>query len=310
MPTLAIAKEFNASFSPEYVPVFLCVGGTDGVGRGMVEAFARHVHGRAHIIVVGRNQTAAEEIMKGLPKPAEAKFDFVQCDVSLMANVRVACAAIRAKVDRVHFLVITAGYNSMVRVAQTSEGLDLHLAIRYYQRYVFIQELLPLIQTAAETGQHVGVMSVLGAGRGNPARPINLDDLGNTKNRAGRFGTAMKSLVEGSGYTDAMLAHFASHHPTIAFTHIGPGVVRTSAHNTFFSGYLTPLSWILKFVLGFVAITPANCAEYMLYALLTGSRGIFIRSATGDIISSHTFDAPLLEFDELSPTAHTTVRLL
>jgi NAD(P)-dependent dehydrogenase (short-subunit alcohol dehydrogenase family) len=165
--------------------------------------------------------------VKAFPKPAEARFDFVQCDVSLMANVRVACAAIRAKVDRVHFLVITAGYNSMVRVAQTSEGLDLHLAIRYflfilyciitlvelnirifsyYQRYVFIQELLPLIKTAAETGQHAGVMSVLGAGRGNPARPINLDDLGNTKNRAGRFGTAIKSLVEGSGYTDAMLA--------------------------------------------------------------------------------------------------------
>jgi hypothetical protein len=48
----------------------------------------------------------------------------------------------------------------------------------------------------------------------------------------------------------------------------------------------------------------------MLYALLTGSKGIFIRSATGDIISSHAFDAPLLELDESSPTAHTTVCLL
>jgi NAD(P)-dependent dehydrogenase (short-subunit alcohol dehydrogenase family) len=135
MPTLAIVKASNANFNPSYVPVAVFVGGTSGVGQGMLEAFARYVKGRAHIIVVGRNEYAAADIIARLPKPAEGeaegwKHEFLACDVSLMANVRAACADIRARVTRVNFLVMTAAYSSMVNTAVTTEGLDLLLAMR------------------------------------------------------------------------------------------------------------------------------------------------------------------------------------
>jgi NAD(P)-dependent dehydrogenase (short-subunit alcohol dehydrogenase family) len=135
MPRPSESKIFNASFDPSYVPVAVFVGGTSGVGQGMVEAFARYVHGRAHIIIVGRNEYAAEEIIERLPKPAEGeaagwKHEFIACDVSLMANVRAACAAIRTKVERLNFLVMTAGYFSFTDISITSEGLDLLLAMR------------------------------------------------------------------------------------------------------------------------------------------------------------------------------------
>lgn len=73
MPTFQIAQDFNAKFAPSYVPVFVIFGGTAGIGRAMVEAFAKYTKGNAHIIIAGRNKTAAEEIIAKLPKP-ESQF--------------------------------------------------------------------------------------------------------------------------------------------------------------------------------------------------------------------------------------------
>ncbi|KAF7328531.1 hypothetical protein MVEN_02540600 [Mycena venus] len=319
MPTLAIAKTSNATFHPSYVPVAVFVGATSGVGQGMVEAFARHVSGRAHIIIVGRNEHSAADILASLPKPADGdaeaegwKHEFVPCDVSLMANVRVACTDIRQRVTRLNFLVMTAGYSSMVNTAITSEGLDLHLAMRYYHRYVWIRELLPLVKAAASLSQDAKVMSVLGAGRGSPKQPIDLDNLGNTvKPREGRFFVAIRSMIASWGYTDAKLAYFASQNPNIAFTHINPGAVRTPGLRSFadFDGLLTPLSWILNFIVPLFAVSQVlsnpfslliisrhcreTAAEHMLYALFTGERGLYLRDRYGDAVSQLAFDAPV-----------------
>ncbi|KAJ7899735.1 NAD-P-binding protein [Mycena leptocephala] len=303
MPSLAIAKTSNATFKPSYVPVAVFVGATSGVGQGMVEAFARYVSGRAHIIIVGRNEHAAADILASLPKPADGdaeaegwKHEFVPCDVSLMANARAACANIREKVTRLNFLVMTAGYSSMVNTAITSEGLDLHLAVRYYHRYVWIQELLPLVKAAASLSQDAKVMSVLGAGRGSPKQPIDLDNLGNTVNpREGRFSVAMRSMIASWGYTDAKLAYFASQNPDIAFTHIYPGAVRTPGLRSFadFDGLLTPLSWVLNFIVPLFAVSQETAAEHMLYALFTGERGLYLRDRYGDAVSQLAFDAPV-----------------
>ncbi|KAJ6526673.1 hypothetical protein B0H19DRAFT_1243430 [Mycena capillaripes] len=309
MPITAVAKVSNTAFSLSYLPVAIFVGGTSGVGQGMVEAFARYVEGRAHIIILGRNEHAAAEIIARLPKPNEGdasgwKHEFIACDVSLMAHVRAACAEIRTKVERINFLVMTAGYNSMVNIAITSEGLDLHLAMRYYQRYVFIKELLPLVKAAQAFSQAAKVMSVLGAGRGSPKRPIDLENLGNTvKPREGRFTVALRSMIISSGYTDAMLAHFASQNPAIAFTHIHPGVVRTSALHVDFDGLLTPLSWILNFILPFLGVSQDECAEHMLYALFTNERGLFICDRYGDAHSQLAFEVPV----ELGENRETSV---
>ncbi|KAF7342181.1 hypothetical protein MVEN_01805900 [Mycena venus] len=309
MPTQTVVKASNASFSPSYVPVAVFVGGTSGVGQGMVEAFARYVQGRARIIIVGRNEHAAAEIIARLPKPSDAetdgwKHEFVPCDVSLMAHVRAACAEIRAKCERINFLVMTAGYSSMVNVAVTSEGLDLHLAMRYYHRFVWIQELLPLVQAAQARSEDAKIMSVLGAGRGNPKRPIDLENLGNTvKPREGRFTVALRSMIMSSGYTDAMLAHFAAQNPGIAFTHIHPGIVRTNGLPVDFDGLLTPLRWILNFILPFLAVSQDECAEHMLYALFTGKRGLFLRDRYGNVVSELAFEVPV----ELGESLETSV---
>ncbi|KAF7289746.1 hypothetical protein MIND_01348200 [Mycena indigotica] len=297
MPTLELAKASNTTFRPSYVPVAIFVGGTSGIGQSMAEAFAQYVGGKAHIIIIGRNERAAEEIISRFPASTGYTHEFLPCDLRLMANVRAVCVEIRQKVDRVNFLVLTAGYASMVTVPLTAEGLDLHLAMRFYQRFVFIKELLPLLQRAKSLNQDAQAMSVLGAGRGSPSRPIELHNLGNTVTaRVGRLGVAMRGLIMSSNYTDAMMGYFASRNPTIAFTHIHPGIVSTPGMRNAvdFDGILTPITWILNWVLPWFAVSPAVCAEHMLYALLpneeTAQGGIFLRNHNGDVVSYRRFD--------------------
>jgi hypothetical protein len=47
------------------------------------------------------------------------------------------------------------------------------------------------------------------------------------------------------------------------------------------------------------------CAEHMLYALLDGQEGVFMRNDTGDIVGSHVFDksqSDIYDSDSDSPT--------
>lgn len=160
-----------------YIPVAVFVGGTSGVGEGMAQAFANHTRGNAHIIIVGRNRTAAESIIAQFPKPTspEAKHEFVACDVSLMRNVRAASEEIRSKVSRINLLAMSPGFMTTSGRNETEEGIDKKLAVHYYSRWMFTKELVNLLEMAKEQGEDARVLSVFSAGKGGA---INMDDLG------------------------------------------------------------------------------------------------------------------------------------
>ncbi|KAJ7106535.1 hypothetical protein C8R44DRAFT_324960 [Mycena epipterygia] len=319
MPTLAAAQASNNAFSPAYVPIAVFVGGTSGVGQGMAEAFARQTNGRAHIIIIGRNAPAAAEILGVFPKPGPTDeadgwaHEFVSCDATSMASIRSVCAGLRARLTRLNFLVITAagpGANSIVACGETSEGLDNHLAVRYFARYLYTKELLPLLVSAQAKGQHAHMMSVLGAGY---AFTIPNEDLGLAAARARTINilrgsmlsvAAMKGVVRGGAYNDGLVAHFAAQHPAIAFTHISPGQVLTiGATNVDLGWLLKPLAFFFNRLKSFISVTQDECAQYMLYALFDVERGLFIRDNYGEIVSAYVFNEPS-QFDASAPTAH------
>ncbi|KAJ7244892.1 hypothetical protein C8J57DRAFT_1363312 [Mycena rebaudengoi] len=317
MPTLLAAKAFNAEFNPSYIPVAVFPGGTSGVGQAMAENLARQTKGRAHIILIGQNEAAAEKILAHFPKPTDTdgwKHEFISCDATSMENIRTVCVGLLSRLLQINFLVISAGANSITESSETKEGLDYHLSLRYYSRYVWIKELLPLIAKARENGQHARVMSVNGAGFGFK---IRTDDMNLDRARRSTIGflkgamisvSAAKGITYSVGYNDAMLAWFASKHPELAFTHINPGAVKT-AHfpDIWFGWMLAPLWWIYIHFRAWTAIMPDECAQYMTYALLDGEKGLFLRSPLGEVISSHTFDPNSnSNFDDTSPAAHKT----
>ena len=125
-----------------YRPVAVFVGGTAGIGAGMAKAFAMHRNGDAHIVIVGRNRQAAEELISSFPKQAEggSQYEFVECDVTLMRNVRRTTTELVGRLPKVNFLVLSPGIMTTKGRDETDEGIDKKLALHYYARWRFTYE--------------------------------------------------------------------------------------------------------------------------------------------------------------------------
>lgn len=200
MSALADVRASNAAAlaSLSFLPIALFIGGTSGIGRAAAQAFARYTNGKAHIVIIGRNAGAAAATISSFPpSPAGATHEFVECDASLMANVRDTAAALRARLPRVHFVVLSAGYAGFGGRADTAEGLDRRLALSYYARWAFARALAPLLGAAAAAGEPASVLSVLSAGLGGA---VDVGDLG--LHRAYTFASARAAM---STYNNLMI---------------------------------------------------------------------------------------------------------
>ncbi|KDQ08653.1 hypothetical protein BOTBODRAFT_37804 [Botryobasidium botryosum FD-172 SS1] len=257
MPSLAAARASNAAFKPSYRPVAIFVGGTSGIGQGMAEVLARHTGGNAHIVIVGRDKSKADAIIDSFPRSSDSTYEFVPCDVSLMKNVQACTDTLAQRLPKINFLVLSPGILTMQGRTETEEGLDQKLALHFYSRWKFAGELLPLLKKAKADGEDAKVMSVLDAVNGGP---IKLDDIDLKK------GYGLKAAADtATTGNDIMVDEYARRHPDLAFTHIYPGVVNTSL----FTKSHPILGCVLSPVTKIFATAPQDCAEWMLYPLLS-----------------------------------------
>lgn len=175
----------------------------------MAQALAKQLKGRVHIILIGRNKAAADAILASMhpasQETPEAGYEFIACDLTLMAKIRDMTDQLRARVPKVNFLVHCAAIADLSGRVDTEEGLDLKLASRYYSRFALTYGLLAPLQRAADAGEKVSVQTVMGAGFGKGQ--ILMDDLGLKKSY-----TAIKALREATGYNDLMVAVRHFHH--------------------------------------------------------------------------------------------------
>jgi NAD(P)-dependent dehydrogenase (short-subunit alcohol dehydrogenase family) len=149
-------------------------------------------------VIVGRNRAAAEAIISRFPKPtADVKHEFVECDITLMKNVQRVSQELLVRIPKINFLALTAGVLTMNGRNETEEGIDRKLAVHYYGRWKFIQELLPAVKEAQKSGEDAKVISVLAAGKG---AEIDLEDLGLKKT----FSLA-KAALQAPTYNDLMM---------------------------------------------------------------------------------------------------------
>jgi len=165
--------EIASSFSHPPVAVFL--GGTSGIGEGMVRTLAKHTKGNSNIIIVGRNKAAAEEILASLPpSPPGVKREFIQCDATLMKNISATTKQILTRYPKINYLVMSPGIMTLSGRDETTEGMDKKLAVHYYSRWKFLYDLLPALESANQAGEAATVVSVHAAGKGGA---IDLNDL-------------------------------------------------------------------------------------------------------------------------------------
>ena len=181
MPSVETVKAYNQAHTFSYIPTAVFVGGTSGIGQAMAQLLATYTNGRANIIIVGRNKATAERIIASFPKPPSpaetggvtVKHEFIQCDASLMSNVRTTVEEIKKRHDKINILVCTIGYLAVASII-TSEGLDESVALRAYARDKFIYELQPLLSKAKAAGEDARAMTILAAAYN---RQVNLEDM-------------------------------------------------------------------------------------------------------------------------------------
>ncbi|KAF8063237.1 hypothetical protein FPV67DRAFT_1672267 [Lyophyllum atratum] len=278
MPTLTAVRTANAAFKPSYTPVALFIGGTSGIGQGLAEAFAQHTKGNAHIVLIGRNRAAAEAIIAQFPKPTDgAKYthEFVQCDATLMKNVESVTRELLTRIPKINFLVMSPGIMSTKGRDETEEGIDMKLAVHYYARWKFINNLLPALQKAKEAGEDSKVLSVLAAGKGGN---IDLNDLGLKKTFS-----ILNAALAAPTYNDLMMQEFSAKNPALTFVHSHPGYVRTSLMSSSDSTLFRAASSLLGLPSPF-SLSYSDSGEYMLHGLLNSRDGFSRVGSRGEDI--------------------------
>ncbi|KAL4777064.1 hypothetical protein BDW60DRAFT_55020 [Aspergillus nidulans var. acristatus] len=253
----------------------LFVGGTSGIGLSTLRALARHTEGKAlTAYIVGRSAYRAEPVLSELQRISpQARFTFIEADVSLIRNVDGVCRKIieseKGGKGKLDFLFMTPGGISIPfrRRDETSEGLDRLFALRYYARMRFIQNLLPLLESEHEPSTSPEpnsipsrVISIYGGGF---EYGINLSDL-DLKHTFSLLDAYKHSIT----MTSLSMAHLAKRHPKVSFIHAFPGLVGTNIYTNSFPGpvaaaynYLFwPLMWPFS-------IDLAECGERHLFHL-------------------------------------------
>ncbi|KZW00826.1 NAD(P)-binding protein [Exidia glandulosa HHB12029] len=258
MATLAQATASNAKFSPKSQPVIVVMGGTSGIGEGIVRAFARHAPPSvgAHIIIVGRSQSAADAIIASLPVHPTSKYEFISLDCTSIRSVRLFAKGLieRPDVEKINYLILSQGAFPSFGAPETKEGISPSMALMFHSRYRAALDLAPLLNAAAELGEDARILTIMNAGVGGP---IDLSDLPLKRMRI----TA--SLGTMSTYTDICTLELAKRIPRASVTHVYPGAVKSG----FGRSFPRVVQWLAA-PMNLFMISAVECGEWMVYALL------------------------------------------
>ncbi len=126
----------------------LVTGSTDGVGRVVAKRLAE---AGARIFVHGRNRERGESLVAEIAEGGGTA-EFLEADLSSLAEVRRLAETVRQKTDRLDILVNNAGIGTGGRQSsrQTSaDGYELRFAVNYLAGFLLTHLLLPLLKESA-----------------------------------------------------------------------------------------------------------------------------------------------------------------
>lgn len=244
-------------------PVGVFVGGTSGIGMNAAYAFAKYTVSPT-LYIVGRSAEAGSTVVEDIKKlNAQANPIFLRHDLTLIKEADRVCQEVLQSETKINMLCLSTGYLTLGGREETPEGVDKKMAVNYYSRFRIVDKLMPLVQKAADSGEPARVVNVLAAG---DEGELIEEDLGLKNNyslrNANRHFVTMISLAT---------ERFAQLYPSVSFSHIYPGFVKTGIGRSlpiWVRVPLTPLMWIAE--------SGQDAGEKMFYLGFTGkefSRG-------------------------------------
>ncbi len=137
----------------------LITGSTDGVGRMVAERLGADGW---RILVHGRDCGRGAQVVAAIKKSGGAA-EFLQADLSSLAEVRRLADAVQKATKRLHLLINNAGIGSggpQGTREMSADGYELRFAVNYLSGFLLTNLLMPLLKNSA------------------PARIVNVASLG------------------------------------------------------------------------------------------------------------------------------------
>lgn len=137
----------------------LITGSTDGVGRMVAERLGADGW---RILVHGRDRGRGEQVVAAIKKSGGAA-EFLQADLSSLAEVRRLADAVQKATKRLDLLINNAGIGSggpQGTRQMSADGHELRFAVNYLSGFLLTHLLMPLLKSSA------------------PARIVNVASLG------------------------------------------------------------------------------------------------------------------------------------
>ncbi|KAK7211439.1 hypothetical protein V2G26_018617 [Clonostachys chloroleuca] len=214
----------------QLVAVF--VGGTSGIGESTARELVRYSTGR-RIYLIGRSQDQADRIKTEFASlNPSCDVCFIQSDASQLGNVDSLCDKIKAQEEKIDVLFLSAGIFHLRGREETTEGLDRKMALDFYSRLRFTENLLPLLRHASSLSSSQSTREVLPAGGqvisvlgGGKETPIDESDLSLELNYTLKAST--DHAVTMTTLSFQRLAA-APENANVAFFHTSPGMVNTN----------------------------------------------------------------------------------
>lgn len=279
----------------------LIVGATSGIGRSIALNLAK-TYPESNITIAGRSVERGQEIVRlaresrvGGESVAQGlgKIEFKQVDACVMDDVKRFVKEYREaelkatdgkKVPQVDILVLSQGIFTTQGRTPAHEGsqLDQKMALHYYSRMLFIDELLKPVATPSPSPSSATskdatpllspsaiIMSVLdGKGSSATSKHINWSDL----DLRGPNIYGLRSAAEHCmGMTDIQFQDLAkTQQASRTFVHAFPGFVATDIMNN--SNMPGLLKMVSRGFLSLAATDPDVCASRMINGMFEAKR--------------------------------------
>jgi NAD(P)-dependent dehydrogenase (short-subunit alcohol dehydrogenase family) len=167
--------------------VCVVTGGTGGLGRAAATALARL---GASVVIVARDARRGADVVEAIRREEKGDASLVTADLSSLAGVCRAAAAIGAQWSAIHALVNNAGV-SIARRRESADGIEATLAVNHVAPFLLTRLLLPALRRATPSPARVVNVSSHFARWGR----LRLDDLQHRRGYVGTFAYLQSKLA-------------------------------------------------------------------------------------------------------------------
>jgi len=128
--------------------VAIVTGGAMGIGYEIARAFVKV---GARVIMINRKEEQGSDAISSIKKEvgADAKIEWVPCDLGSLKEVKKVFTELREKEERLDLLILSAGINAN-QFGLDADGIDRHFGVNWLGQFYATNLLYPLLRKTSK----------------------------------------------------------------------------------------------------------------------------------------------------------------